>query len=112
MAGLISREALKTRLGQSGLVPVDLRLAADGGRESYLAGHVPGAVYSDYAGDGWRRKVGNAPGLLPDAAHLAGLFGRLGITPKTKVVLIPVGCSANDFAASARAFWTLKQARH
>lgn len=46
MAGLISREALKTRLGQAGLVPVDLRLAADGGRESYLAGHVPRAICS------------------------------------------------------------------
>lgn len=112
MSALIFREALKGRMGQAGLVLVDLRLAADGGRESYLAGHVPGAIYSDYAGDGWRRKVGNAPGLLPDAAHLAGLFGKLGITPKTEVVLIPVGSSANDFAASARACWTLKQAGH
>jgi thiosulfate/3-mercaptopyruvate sulfurtransferase len=112
MAALISRDALKARLGEAGLLLIDLRLAADGGREAYLAGHVPGAVYSDYAGDGWRQKVGNAPGLLPDPAHLANLFGKLGIGPKTEVVLIPVGSSANDFAASARACWTLKQAGH
>jgi thiosulfate/3-mercaptopyruvate sulfurtransferase len=112
MAALISREALRARLGAAGLILIDLRLAADGGRESYRVGHLPGAVYSDYAGDGWRQKQGNAPGLLPDAAHLAGLFGRLGIGPKTEVVLVPLGSSANDFAASARAYWTLKQAGH
>ncbi len=56
--------------------------------------------------------MGNAPGLLPDPAHLASLFGKLGIGPRTEVVLIPVGSSANDFAASARAYWTLKQAGH
>lgn len=112
MASLMAREALQTRLGEPGLVLIDLRLAADGGRESYRAGHVPGAVYSDYAGDGWRQKVGSAPGLLPDDAHLAALFGRLGITPHSHVVLIPVGTSANDLAASARACWTLEQAGH
>lgn len=111
-APLLTREALQARLSQPGLVLIDLRLAADGGREAYVAGHVPGAVYSDYAGDGWRQKVGNAPGLLPDEAHLASLFGKLGITPAAHVVLIPVGSSANDFAASARAYWTLRQAGH
>ncbi len=60
MAALLSRDALKSRLGEAGLLLIDLRLAADGGREAYLAGHVPGAIYSDYAGDGWRQKVGNA----------------------------------------------------
>lgn len=109
---LVSCDALRSRLGEAGLVLIDLRLAADGGREAYLGGHVPGAVYSDYAGDGWRRKAGNVPGLLPDDAHLAALFGKLGITPSSPVVLIPVGTSANDFAASARAYWTLKQAGH
>ncbi|MCU0819598.1 MAG: sulfurtransferase [Beijerinckiaceae bacterium] len=112
MAALISRETLKSRLGEAGLLLIDLRLAADGGREAYRAGHVPGAVYSDYAADGWRQKVGNAPGLLPDADHLASLFGKLGIGPKTDVVLLPLGNSANDFGASARAYWTLKQAGH
>ena len=47
MSALIFREALEGRMGQAGLALVDLRLAADGGRESYLAGHVPGAICSD-----------------------------------------------------------------
>lgn len=112
MASLMTREALQVRLGEPGFVLIDLRLAADGGREGYRAGHVPGAVYSDYAGDGWRQKVGNAPGLLPEEAHLSALFGKLGITPASHVVLIPAGSSANDFAASARACWTLQHAGH
>jgi thiosulfate/3-mercaptopyruvate sulfurtransferase len=110
MSGLVSRAWLGERLGAVYLI--DLRLAADGGKAGYLEGHIPGAVFSDYAGDGWRQRVGNVPGLLPDAAHRAALFAKLGITPETEVVLIPVGSGANDFAASARAYWTLKLSGH
>ncbi|HRE19670.1 MAG TPA: rhodanese-like domain-containing protein [Rhabdaerophilum sp.] len=106
---LISPEALEAA---PGAVLIDLRLPADGGRVGYEDAHVPGAVFSDYAGDGWRVRIGNAPGMLPSAEHLAALLGRLGITPGRPVVLIPVGSSANDLAASARAYWTLKHAGH
>lgn len=109
---LVSAEWLSARTGDPALLRIDLRLAADGGREAYRAGHVPGAVYSDYAGDGWRRRVSDVPGLLPEEKHLAGLFGRLGLTPAHHAILIPVGSSANDLAASARAFWTLRVAGH
>lgn len=114
MSGLVSREWLSARLGDGSadLRLIDLRLAADGGKAGYLEGHIPGAVYSDYAGDGWRQRVGDVPGLLPDAGHRAALFARLGITPESHVVLVPVGSTANDFAASARAFWTLKVSGH
>lgn len=106
---LVSPAALEAA---SGAVLIDLRLPVDGGRAAYEEAHVPGAVFSDYAGDGWRAKIGNAPGMLPSVEHLAALFGRLGITPGQQVVLIPVGTSANDLAASARAYWTLKLASH
>lgn len=109
---LVSVEWLAARRNDPALLMIDIRLGADGGRSGYEAGHVPGAVFSDYAGDGWRARVGDAPGMLPSAAHLAALFGRLGITPQNHVVLIPVGSSANDLAASARAYWTLKHAGH
>lgn len=109
---LVSREWLQARLADRGLSLVDLRLAADGGRAAHEAGHVPSAVFSDYAADGWRQRVGNAPGLLPTEAHLAALLARLGITPEKHVILIPTGSGANDFAASARAFWTLKLVGH
>lgn len=106
---LISPEVLEAA---TGALRIDLRLAADGGRTAYEEAHIPGSVFSDYAGDGWRARIGNAPGMLPSVDHLAALFARLGITPERQVVLIPVGSSANDLAASARAYWTLKHAGH
>lgn len=109
---LVSTGWLAENLGQHGLTVIDLRAPADGGRASFEAGHIPGAIFSDYAADGWRKRVGNVPGLLPEAAHLSTLFAQLGVTPESHVVLIPTGSGANDLAASARAFWTLKIAGH
>jgi thiosulfate/3-mercaptopyruvate sulfurtransferase len=109
---LISAESLALRLSNAALVVVDVRIAADGGREAYEEGHIPGAVFSDYAGDGWRKRVGEVPGLLPSGSHLSQLLGKLGIRPASRVVLVPAGTSANDLAASARIYWTLKTAGH
>jgi thiosulfate/3-mercaptopyruvate sulfurtransferase len=109
---LVGPDGVAARLDDPSLRIVDLRLAADGGRAAHEAGHIPGAVFSDYAGDGWRSRVGDAPGMLPDATHLAALFGRLGITPDRHVLLAPAGTNANDLAASARAYWTLKTVGH
>lgn len=106
---LVSPEALEAT---PEALRIDLRLAADGGRTAYEEAHLPGAIFSDYAGDGWRARIGNAPGMLPSTEHLAVLFARLGISPDRQVVLIPVGSSANDLAASARTYWTLKLAGH
>lgn len=112
-AGLISPEALAGRLGDKALVIVDIRSAVDGGgRAAYEAGHIPGSVHSDYVADGWRAKVGNAPGLLPPLDHLAALAGRLGIKPHDDVVIVPAGVSASDFAAAARVYWTLQLIGH
>ncbi len=111
-AALVSADWLASTLDAPGIVAIDFRLAADGGRASYEAGHIPGAIHSDYVGDGWRMKRGNAGGLLPEAGHLSSLFGKLGITPACHVILCPTGTSANDFAAAARAYWTLKHAGH
>jgi thiosulfate/3-mercaptopyruvate sulfurtransferase len=111
-SGLITPEALSQRLGDSNLVVIDIRSSADGGKAAYEAGHVPGAVHSDYAADGWRAKVGNAPGMLPALEHLAALAGRLGIKPHDDVVIVPAGVSATDFAAAARIYWTLKLIGH
>ncbi|OYW97038.1 MAG: hypothetical protein B7Z14_18730 [Bosea sp. 32-68-6] len=79
---------------------------------AYEAGHIPGAVHTDYVADGWRAKIGQAPGLLPPRDHLAALVGRLGITPHDDVIIIPAGVSATDAAAAARIYWTLKTIGH
>jgi len=112
-AGLISAEALNARLGDENLIVIDIRSSVDGGgKAAYEAGHIPGAVHTDYAADGWRAKVGNAPGMLPPLDHLAKLAGRLGIKPHDDVVIVPAGVSATDFAAAARIYWTLKLMGH
>ncbi|KRE13936.1 hypothetical protein ASE63_18235 [Bosea sp. Root381] len=110
-SGLISPETLQARLGESNLVVIDIRSEGNG-RAAFETGHVPGAVHSDYAVDGWRANVGNAPGLLPSLSHLAALVGRLGIKPHDDVVIVPAGVNASDLAAAARVYWTLKTIGH
>ena len=112
-AGLISADAVAARLDDPTLVIVDIRSAVDGGgKAAYETSHIPGAVHSDYVADGWRAKVGNAPGMLPPLDHLAELVGRLGVKPHDDVVIVPAGTSATDFAAAARVYWTLKLIGH
>lgn len=112
-SGLISPEALQARLGDGNLVVIDIRSSIDGGgKAAFEAGHVPGAVHSDYVADGWRARVGNAPGLLPPLDHLSALAGQLGIKPHDDVVIVAAGVSATDFAAAARVYWTLKLIGH
>ncbi len=113
LSGLIGPEALRARLGDGNLVILDIRSAIDGGgKAAYEVGHLPGAVHTDYVADGWRAKVGDAPGMLPPLDQLAALVGRLGITPHDDVVIVPAGVSATDFAAAARIYWTLKTIGH
>lgn len=95
------------------LVVLDIRSAVDGGgRAAYEAGHIPGAVHTDYVAGGWRAKRGGGAGMLPEPADLAALLGGLGITPETRVIVAPAGVSAGDFAAASRVYWTIKAAGH
>jgi thiosulfate/3-mercaptopyruvate sulfurtransferase len=112
MNALISPGELAEKLGAPELRVIEVKLAADGGAGAFAAGHVPGAAFSDYAGDGWRAKIGDAPGKVPSAAHLSALLGQLGVEPGHHVVLVPSGTSANDLAASARVYFTLKLVGH
>ncbi|MDP3411216.1 sulfurtransferase [Bosea sp. (in: a-proteobacteria)] len=113
LSGLIAPEAVLARLSDPTLVILDIRSSIDGGgKAAYEAGHIPGAVHTDYVADGWRAKIGNAPGLLPPLDHLAALVGRLGIKPHDDAVIVPAGVSATDFAAAARVYWTLKTIGH
>ena len=104
---LIAPEQLASRLNEPDLFVLDVRP-----REAFEAGHVPGAVNSDYAADGWRVARGGAGGLLPDPSELSALFGRLGLRPEHRVVVVSAGAGANDFNAAARVYWTLRVAGH
>lgn len=109
MTALLDTDGLAALLGAADVAVLEVRSGADGaGLRAFEAGHIPGARHTDYAADGWRQRIGNAPGMLPDRDHLSALFGRLGLEPAQRIVVVPEGKSANDLAAAARIFWTLR----
>ena len=62
---LVSVEWLSDHIADPSILIVDIRSAESGGQAAFAAGHIPGAVHSDYASDGWRIAKGGAGGLLP-----------------------------------------------
>jgi thiosulfate/3-mercaptopyruvate sulfurtransferase len=110
---LVTPEWLAARLGDRNLLIVDIRSAVDGGaRAAYEAAHIPGAIHTDYAKDGWRVTKGMASGLLPDSSALSELLGRIGLTPQHHAIIVSAGTNVGDFSAAARVYWTLKIAGH
>jgi len=110
---LISADWLARHNGTPGLLVLDIRSAVDGGgRQAFEQAHIPGAIHTDYARDGWRAVKGMATGLLPDEAGLKILFARFGLLPSDYVVIVSAGTSVGDFSAAARVYWTLKIAGH
>lgn len=106
-------EWLVENAGRPGLVVLDLRSRLNGGsRAAFEAGHIPGAVYSDYLRGGWRVTRGGVPGQLPPTADLEALIGGLGIGNESQVVLVAGGVSALDMASATRVYWTFKVLGH
>ena len=92
---------------------LDIRSVVDGGgRQAYEAGHIPGAIHTDYVNDGWRVTKGMASGLLPEPAALVDLLSRIGLTPRRHAIIVSAGTTVGDFSAAARVYWTLKIAGH
>ena len=110
---LVTPAWLERQLGAPDLVILDIRNAIDGGSlESYAAGHVPGAVYSNYLTDGWRVTRDGVIGMAPPVAELERLVGGLGIGNEDTVVLVYGGVNATDFGSAARIYWTFKYLGH
>jgi thiosulfate/3-mercaptopyruvate sulfurtransferase len=110
---LVTPQWLADHLGDRALLILDIRSVVDGGgREAYEAAHLPSAIYTDYAKDGWRVTKGMASGLLPDRAALADLLGGLGLEPQHHAIIVSAGTTVGDFSAAARVYWTLKIAGH
>ncbi|MBT3361107.1 MAG: sulfurtransferase, partial [Rhodospirillales bacterium] len=110
---LVGADWLAAHLDAPGLVVLDIRNRIDGGsREIFAKGHIPGAVYSDYLGDGWRVARDGVPGMLPPVTDLEKLIGGLGIGNDTHVVIVPGGVSAVDYGSATRVFWTFKVLGH
>src|SRR5262245_15465173 len=110
---LVTPEWLAARLADRNLLIIDIRSVVDGGaRAAYEAAHIPGAIHTDYAKDGWRVTKGMASGLLPEPAALSELLGRIGLAPQHHAIIVSAGTNVGDFSAAARVYWTLKIAGH
>jgi thiosulfate/3-mercaptopyruvate sulfurtransferase len=108
---LVSVDWLAAHRGDPDIVVLDIRSAIDGGgAEAFAAGHIPGAVHSDYDKAGWRVTRDGVPFRLPSVAELEKLIGELGIDEDNHVVVVPAGVHASDFSAAARVYYTLKVA--
>jgi thiosulfate/3-mercaptopyruvate sulfurtransferase len=100
---------LKDNLAKHGLVVLDVRATKD----VYLKGHVPGAIWTDYAKGGWRVKDKNGvEGMLPAPEAIAALFSSHGIDNDTHVVIASEGQRAQDMGIATRLYWTFKVAGH
>ena len=110
---LVSPAWLSENLDDAKLVIIDLRNKIDeGSYETFLEGHIPGAIHSDYLKDGWRVGRDGVVGLLPEADQFQSLARRLGVFDDTHVVIVPAGVSSTDFGSAARAYWTFKVFGH
>jgi thiosulfate/3-mercaptopyruvate sulfurtransferase len=109
---LTTSSELASRLGEQRLRIVDCRfdlMAPDAGREAYLAGHIPGAVYADLDKD-LSGPIGPGDGRhpLPAVRDAQFTFSRLGIDDEIDVVCYDTAGGA----IASRAWWLLRWLGH
>ena len=110
---LVNVDWVAGNLDNENVVLIDLRNKIDkGSYETYLDGHIPSSLHSDYLKDGWRVGRDDVVGLLPTEADFEALARKLGVSAGSHVVLIPAGVNSTDFGSSARAYWTFKVFGH
>nr|VFJ65506.1 MAG: thiosulfate/3-mercaptopyruvate sulfurtransferase [Candidatus Kentron sp. FM]VFJ66549.1 MAG: thiosulfate/3-mercaptopyruvate sulfurtransferase [Candidatus Kentron sp. FM]VFK22119.1 MAG: thiosulfate/3-mercaptopyruvate sulfurtransferase [Candidatus Kentron sp. FM] len=98
---LIEPETLLQHSGAEDLLIIDVSRA-----KSYAAGHIPGAVYMEYAMLLLKRPpIG---GLVPDIQHLGRLFSSVGLTPETHVIAY----DDEGGGKAGRLIWTLHLLGH
>ena len=110
---LVDSAWLRANLEKPDLVVLDVRnKLGQASRKDFEAGHVPGAVYSDYLRAGWRTKVDGIAGQLPPLPQLEALIGGLGIGNDSHVVIVAGGQSALDMGSATRVYFTFKVLGH
>ena len=108
---LLDAALLAAHLDSPDLRVLDIRYDAEA-QERFEEAHVPGAVHSNYATEGWRGVAGGVRNVAPPLEDFAALLGRLGVAPDHHVVIVTPGESPNHAAGAARAYWTLKLCGH
>ena len=110
---LVDATWVRAKAGDRDVVVLDIRNElGKGSKKAYLAGHIPGAVYSDYLTAGWRSKVDGVAGQLSPVPKLEALIGGLGIGNDSHVVIVAGGVSALDMGSATRVYWTFKVLGH
>jgi len=100
-APLIDAATLKAKLGQPGVVVLEIQP-----RQYYVQAHLPDSTRTDYAN--WRNTDPNGvPEMLPGAAQLEQLIGRLGIDNGSEVIIVPIGQGPGEMAVATRIYWSL-----
>jgi len=96
--------------GQWAIVDCRFDLKNDAwGREQYLAGHIPGAVYASLNADLAGERTGaNGRHPLPTVEALAATFGRLGISRDTQVIVY----DQDTGLFASRLWWSLRLLGH
>jgi thiosulfate/3-mercaptopyruvate sulfurtransferase len=109
MAGidpLVSTDWLAERLGDSNLRVVDATLPLVGqpgqGRDSYIAGHIPGAVFFDI--NAVADQTTDLPHMLPSPEAFARDAGQLGLSRDATIVVY----DAHGIYSAPRVWWTLR----
>ncbi|HET6970298.1 MAG TPA: 3-mercaptopyruvate sulfurtransferase [Phenylobacterium sp.] len=103
---LVSTAWLAERLSDPGLRIVDATLPLVGqpghGRDSYLAGHIPGAVFFDI--NAIADPDTDLPHMLPTPEAFAAAAGALGLSRDATVVVY----DAHGIYSAPRVWWTLR----
>jgi thiosulfate/3-mercaptopyruvate sulfurtransferase len=103
---LVSTSWLAERLGDPGLRVVDATLPLVGqaghGRDSYVAGHIPGAVFFDI--NAIADPDTDLPHMLPTPPAFAEAAGALGLDRKATIVVY----DAHGIYSAPRVWWTLR----
>ena len=109
---IIDTSSLAARLDDAALRIVDCRfdlMQPAAGRDAWLAGHIPGAIFADLDQDlagPVTADTGRHP--LPDPEAFARSLGQLGIANDSDVVVYDAGSGA----IAARAWWLLEWLGH
>ena len=102
---LVSAGWLAERLANADVQVVDATWYMPGegvGRDTYLAGHIPGAVFFDI--DAVADKTVDLPHMLPAPAAFAEAAGKLGLRREATVVVY----DAHGIFSAPRVWWTLR----